>query len=203
MEDDFSPDARKAWEPFLQEQALSEIEFYLLDDIYMTVDWPAERLIHRTLKENGGPVAEPRTEVELALRALLDRGLLLEVDESCLAAIQLLLARSQLVSSLGWPHVGNLDLSLRGAAVMERWRELVFGPVRHGSAVRVMQSRSPVIIFGTDNEAVADFIDACMNEEGFLAAGEIAPCGIWCGRWWQIYSNGFVFQARMQDSAES
>jgi hypothetical protein len=47
----------------------------------MTVAMPAERLIQWLLKENGGPVEEPRSDVERALRSLLDRGLLVEIDE--------------------------------------------------------------------------------------------------------------------------
>jgi hypothetical protein len=204
MNEDFCPEARIAWEPFLKEQALTEIEFSLLDEIFMTQDMPAERLIPWTLQEIRTPVTEPRAEVELAVRALLDRGLLLEIDETCLAAIHLLLARSHLVPTLGWPRVGSLDLSLRGAAVMKRWRELVFGPVPQGSAVRVMQAGSPVIVFGTDEEAIADFLDADLKtDETFLEAGEITPCGIWCGRWWQVYSNGFVCEVKMRDPDES
>jgi len=203
MKENFSLDAARAWEPFLQEQGLTEIEFWLLNEIYMTVAMSAERLIPWTLKDNGGPVAEPRAEVELALRSLLDRGLLLEIDEACASAIHLLLARSRLVPAAGWPEVGSLDLSLRGAAVMQRWRELVFGPIELGSAARLMQEGSPeaVTVFGTDEEAVADFVEVCLeSEEGFLEAGEITRCGPWCSRWWHVYPNGFVCQVKMRNT---
>jgi hypothetical protein len=183
MKEDFCPEAAKAWEPFLEKQALTEIEFWLLDEIYMTVAMPIERLIDWTLNVNQEPVAKPRADVELALRSLLDRGLLLEIDEQSMSAIHLLLDRSQLVPACGWPKVGSVDLSLRGAAVMTRWRELLFGSL-DGSAARTMQDGSSEIVLGKDRKAVADFIDVCLKtEEDFVEAGEITPCGPWCIRW--------------------
>jgi hypothetical protein len=117
-----------------------------------------------------------------------------------MSAIHLLLDRSQLVPAEGCPKVGSVDLSLRGATVMIRWRELVFGSL-DGSAVRTMLNGSSDFVFGTDRKAVADFIDVCLkSEEDFVEAGEITPCGPWCSRWWHVYPVGFVSQVTTRDS---
>ncbi len=200
MNENFSPDAAKAWLPFLREQALTETEFWLLDETYMTIAMPPARLVNWCLKENDGSIDEPRSAVEQALRSLIDRGLLLEIDEQVLGAIRLLLDRSRIVPADWLPTIGSVDLSLRGAAVMKRWRELVFGHVPSGVATRTVRGGPQEVVFATDEEAISDFIEVVKTEDNFLHAGAITPCGPWCGRWWDVHPCGFACQITMRDT---
>ena len=202
MDHNFSPEAARAWLPFLQEQALTEPEFWLLRELDMTVPMSAERLIRWTWQEGEKTGAKQKSDLELALQSLIDRRLVLEIDESVLTAIKLLSLRSRLFPLSSFPAVGDIDLSLSGAAVMKRWECLVFGPVPKGRAVRSLQNAPPFSVFGTDKEAVSDFIECPdLSEDGTVQVGEITPCGPWSDRWWSTYSCGFVCQVTTRESS--
>ncbi len=201
MSHDFSPEAASVWLPFLQEQALAETEFWLLYELYMTVPMPAKRLVQWTWQEAESRGMKRESDLELALQSLTDRGLVLQIDESLRTAIELLSRRSRLSPLCGFPAVGNIDLSLRGAAAMERWQCLVFGPIPQGKAVRSsLQDDPPFSVFGTDEKAVSDFIECCvLSEERTFQVGEIVRCGPWSERWWSVYPCGFVCQVTALD----
>lgn len=150
--------------------------------------------------------AGPRFEVshEEAIRAiceLFSLRMIQYVDARSRARFEAMRLKSDVthVPTNGWPHVGDVDVTQRGARIIKAMWRFRYGRRLPFHADRTCEDGCTARVFAFRREDVVRFIEAYFPEwERVLSYTEPRPVGPWYERWWLRWPRGWMSEVALE-----
>jgi hypothetical protein len=143
---------------------------------------------------------------ETHCNALLKKDLLAEIDADYLKSIAgYLQEKPALGPIMGLPENGDLELTLKGAALWKESEESQYGWTATNPrpiGCRFDKTPSLVQLFGTDREFLSRFLEDLLESEtdfsgDVISISDPVAIGMWRSRWWETFDNGWMIEVEL------
>ena len=178
---------------------LSIVDYFILDDLYTGSHMRLSMLKKRVLQTAADAGVLPRQGMRAVvnrMQSLKRRRYIQEIDQAARKAIARIMEAAGLTPLSGVPFVGDIDLTLAGASIMEYVSRMSHGESRDSSIVYVAiegADRIRPYIVSPSREACETYGE---RDPAVQLASGLTECGPWCGRWWRVYFGGFKRRIR-------
>ena len=196
----FAPGKKARLLTFMHTERVNPHDYWLLEEIGLCSHMPRTEALRRsvnsseTFEDPSLRLCEQEAEVELA--ALLDRRLLMLVDERALRGIRHYLARDESSEgpACGLPAVGDIDFTPRGADLYMRMHRDVFDVSLEKTQTACLDEidAKHIQVYGTVRAVVAElFYDSIFRFYDWVGANDILQIRSWRDRWWRKFPRGW------------